>query len=81
MPNYRILDVGSYVTIAITLILFVVALFAKGLTKDLLLEAGVFLVSAKLVLMAHKSALVTDELRSELRQIRALLEDRTDGAV
>ena len=80
MPKYRVLDLGSYVTIAITFILFVVAIFAKGLTKDLLLEAGVFLVSAKLVLMAHKNALVTEELRNELRQIRERLENRTGGA-
>ena len=41
----------------LTLALFVVALFVKGLTHDLLLEAGVFLVSVKLVLMNYKNSL------------------------
>ena len=36
-------DPGSLVVIAITLVLFVWALFEKGLTHDLLLEAGVFM--------------------------------------
>ena len=35
MPTskHTVLDLGSYVTIVITLILFVVAIFAKGLTR------------------------------------------------
>ena len=53
-------DSGSLVVIVVTLVLFVVALFLKGLTHDLLLEAGVFLVSAKLIMMAYKSS-VTNE--------------------
>ena len=80
MRTNKLLDLGSYTTIGITLALFVIALFAKGLTHDLLLEAGVFLVSAKLVLMGYKSSLATDELRDEIRQVRALLERRTGGA-
>ena len=36
-----------------TLILFILALFSKGFTHDLLLEAAVFLVSAKLILAAY----------------------------
>ena len=41
---------------AVTLALFVAALFTKGLTHDLLLEAGVFLVSVKLMIMAYKNS-------------------------
>ena len=81
MPTSKLLDLGSYATIGITLVLFVVALFVKGLTHDLLLEAGVFLVSAKLVLMGYKNSIATDGLRDELRQLRALLEKRAGGAV
>ena len=50
------LDLGTQITLAITLVLFVVALFEKGFTHDLLLEAGVFLVSAKLVVLAYKAS-------------------------
>ena len=74
MPKKQILDAGSQLTIGITLVLFVVALFAKGLTHDLLLEAGVFLVSAKLVILGYKNGIAADEIRSELRQIREVLE-------
>ncbi len=35
-------DIGSLLIIIITFILFVIALFVKGFTHDLLLEAGVF---------------------------------------
>jgi NADH:ubiquinone oxidoreductase subunit 3 (subunit A) len=50
----RYLDNGSIVVMIITALLFVWALFLKGLQHDLLLEAGVFLVSVKLMIMAYK---------------------------
>jgi hypothetical protein len=81
VPQRTFLDLGSYATIGITLVLFTVAIFTKGLTHDLLLEAGVFLVSAKLIIMGYRSALVAEEFRSELRQIRELLENSRRGAV
>ena len=34
-------------------------LFLKGFTHDLLLEAGVFLVSVKLILMSYRSSLAS----------------------
>ena len=74
MPHRAVLDVGSYLTIAATLVLFVIALLVKGLTHDMLLEAGVFLVSVKLVIMSYSNKLATEAVRSELRDIRALLE-------
>ncbi len=49
-------DKGSLIVIAVTFILFVSALFFTGFTHDLLLEAGVFLVSVKLIIMAHKAS-------------------------
>jgi hypothetical protein len=69
-----LLDISSYLTIAITLVLFVMALFVNGLTHDVLLEAGVFLVSAKLVIMSYKSGHLAERVQEELRQIRSLLE-------
>ncbi|MGE5110332.1 MAG: hypothetical protein ACM3JB_05715 [Acidobacteriaceae bacterium] len=78
MPRHKLLDLGSYLTIAITLILFVVALFVKGLTHDLLLEAGVFLVSTKLVLMSYKNNASSDAVLAELQQLRKLLAARDD---
>lgn len=66
-------DVWSIIVIALTLLLFIVALFLKGLTHDLLLEVGVFLVSVKLILMSHKNALLAAETENRLDQIHVLL--------
>ena len=54
----------------LTLVLFVVALFAKGLTHDLLLEAGVFLVSVKLILAAYKNSVSNQRVLALLKEIR-----------
>ena len=68
------LDLATQVTLAVTLVLFVVALFAKGLTHDLLLEAGVFLVSMKLVIMSFKSSVSIRGVDAQLRDVKTSLE-------
>ena len=68
------LDPMSIIVLAITLVLFVVALFAKGFTHDLLLEAGVFLVSMKLIMMMYKSGATAKEMKEKLRRIQAAVE-------
>ncbi len=72
----RHFDTGSIVVIFITLVLFGVALVVKGFTHDLLLEAGVFLVSVKLVLMSYKNSIAgislqkrTDEILEIVRRL------------
>jgi len=72
----RHFDAWSWGVILVTLALFVVALFEKGLTHDKLLEAGVFLVSVKLILMTYKNGVATDELRARLDEIHAALSRR-----
>ena len=62
-------DIGSITVIIITFLLFVVALFTKGLTHDLLLEAGVLLVSIKLIMMAYKNNVFYKEITQELKKI------------
>lgn len=71
-------DTGSLVVIAITFVLFVTALFTKGLTHDLLLEAGVFLVSVKLILMGYNNSVISKEITKELHAIKKMLEKRED---
>jgi hypothetical protein len=78
--NTKYLDIGSAVVIALTLASFVAAMFLKGLTHDLLLESGVFLVSAKLVIMAHKSNLLGERLEQRLDQMQDTLR-RCDDAL
>ncbi len=66
-------DTGSLVVILLTLLLFMVALFEKGFTHDMLLEAGVFLVSVKLIIMSYKNGLVSDRIKERLDEIQAVL--------
>ena len=63
------LDRSTQITLAVTLVLFVVALFEKGFTHDLLLEAAVFLVSAKLILLAYKASVNNDVLAGQLAEV------------
>ncbi|HEY8020077.1 MAG TPA: hypothetical protein VIH93_03195 [Thermoanaerobaculia bacterium] len=70
----RHFDPWSLLIIAITLALFLAALVLKGLTHDLLLEAGVFLVSVKLILMSYKNGVRTEHLDARLARIESALE-------
>jgi hypothetical protein len=67
-------DMWSLLVIALTLILFVVALFIKGLTHDLLLEAGVFLISVKLILMAYKHSIATDTMQQTVDEMHRVIQ-------
>jgi len=71
------IDIGSLAVIVITFVLFIAALFAKGLTHDLLLEAGVFLVSIKLIMMAYQHRVYIGRLKTELREIKGLLQQNS----
>jgi putative effector of murein hydrolase len=72
----RYLDTGTIIVIIITIILFVFALFLKGFTKDLLLEAGVLLVSVKLILMAYRTSTNYHDIKKELDEIKELLKQK-----
>ena len=75
----KLLDAGSVIVMAVTFVLFVLALFLEGVGHDLLLEAGVFLVSTKLMIMSYRHTLSTDQLHAELRSILILLQSREGG--
>jgi len=72
----RYFDNGTIFVIIVTGLLFIVALFVKGFTHDLLLEAGVLMVSIKLIMMAYRNSLNYDELKKELREIKQLLKEK-----
>jgi len=57
---------GALVVMAITFVLFALALVTQGLTHDLLLESAVFLVSVKLMLMAHRNSVQARALDAKL---------------
>jgi len=63
---WKTLGWGSMAVIAITLILFVTALFVKGFTHDLLLESAVFLVSVKLILLSYRISLGVESIEKKL---------------
>jgi hypothetical protein len=75
----RHIDKASIAVIATTLVLFAASVVEKGLSHDLLLEAGVFLVSIKLILLGAKAQLDASEIRSRLDAIRSAL-DRLEPA-
>jgi hypothetical protein len=64
------LDLGSVIILLITLVLFITALFVKGFTHDLLLEAGVFLVSVKVIMMAYKISMHANEIMREIKELK-----------
>jgi hypothetical protein len=76
------IDALSGLVIAITFLLFSLALFFKGFTHDLLLEAGVFLVSVKLIIAAHKHSVFDDAVLRRLDEISAALRgmEKVDSA-
>ena len=63
------LGLTSFAVIILTFVLFVAALFTKGWTHDLLLEAGVFLVSVKLIIMSFKNTVAVEAIENKLDQI------------
>jgi hypothetical protein len=68
-------DPWAIVVITLTLILFIAALFLKGFSHDVLLEAGVFLVSVKLIMMSYKNSILAQHTEERLEQIYSLLQD------
>jgi hypothetical protein len=73
-------DLGSILVIVFTLALFLTALWIKGFTHELFLEAGVFLVSVKLILMGYKNSVMAGENAERLEQIQVLLQNRQSRA-
>jgi putative effector of murein hydrolase len=74
-------DPGIIFVIVITVLLFTVALFVKGFTHNLLVEAGVLLVSIKLIMMAYRNSLNYSDLKKELNEIRRLLEEKSQNSI
>ena len=55
--------------ILITFVLFAVALIEKGLTKEILLEAGVLLISIKIILMNVANSNLNKEIIKKLDEL------------
>ena len=72
------IDIGSLIVALVTLLLFIAALFVKGLTHDLFLESGIFLVSVKIIVMSYKNRLAVNQTNEKLDKVLAILEKK-DG--
>ena len=87
MRYFKNLDIESTIVITITFVLFGLALIIKGLTHEILLEAAVFLVSVKLIIMAGKSNVMKKSIETKLDAIHDSLvkidecNNRTEGEV
>ncbi len=69
-------DPSSTVVIILTFGIFILAPFLKGFTHELLLEAAVFLVSVKLIIMASKNTKTAVRVEEHLKRIEELLEHK-----
>ena len=65
---------GSMAIIVITFTLFVVSLFQKGLTHEILVDTGIFLVSVKLIVMSFRNNLYMKDLNQQLEEIKKLIK-------
>jgi hypothetical protein len=80
MKIFKSTDPWASVIILLTVVLFFLSLAVKGFTHELFfLEAGVFLVSVKLILMAGRNAATEERLERHLTQIKELLNLRQDA--
>jgi hypothetical protein len=69
------LGAGSAAILAVTLVLFVLALFLKGFSKELLIEAAVFLVSVKIILATYRNSMESKAILKRLDSIEGLLRN------
>ncbi len=74
MKPTRLFGGTSSAVVVLTFVLFAIALFTTGFTHDLLLEAGVFVVSIKLIMMAHQNHRIGDTICTKLERIDAKLD-------
>lgn len=75
----KYLSAADSTVIVITFLLFAVALFSKGFTHDLLLEAGVLLVSVKIILMSYKNISSVKAIMKELDEIKQIILGLNDS--
>jgi hypothetical protein len=76
----KIFELGNTIVIVVTFILFTIALFVKGFSKDLLLEAGVLLVSIKIILMSRSNVNSNQEIIKKLKEINEKLKDSSSNS-
>ena len=65
--------------VLITLALFIAAIFTTGITHDIFLEAAVFLVFVKLIILTNRTSTITKNTLKQLEGIKSLLLSKNDS--
>ncbi len=81
MRLFKSSDPWTRVVILVTVGLFSLSLAVQGFTHELFLEAGVFLVSVKLILVTGKNAASEERIERRLNQIKELLRANGTRAI
>ena len=76
----KIFDIGNTLVIVVTFILFTIALFVKGFSKDLLLESGVLLVSIKIIMMNRTNSNSNKEIIKKLDELNDKLNHSNNNS-
>ena len=76
MKNF--ISLADLLVIISTFLLFIIALFSKGFTHDILLEAGVLAVSVKIIMMGYKNNQHIKTVLNELEDIKRILSKIND---
>lgn len=63
----------TIIIIVITVGLFIAAIFTKGLTHDIFLEAGVLLISIKIILLSYRNNAIVKNIQKRLDDMNSLL--------
>jgi hypothetical protein len=71
-------DPWSTIIVILVFALFGLALFTQGFSHNLSLEAGVFLVSLKLILMARKNSETAKRLERHMTRLEELLTQKDE---
>lgn len=74
-------DAGTMIVLIITLLLFIAALFTKGFTHDLFLEAGVFLVSVKIIMLSYQNKRMNISIENKLDNIIIMKQQIEPGTL
>jgi hypothetical protein len=71
----KYLSLADLLVIILTFFLFAIAVATKGLTHDLFLEAGVLLVSIKIIMMNYKNIITSKAVLEELHEIKKTITE------
>jgi len=75
----RPFDPASLAVIIATCALFIAALIVKGITQEVFLEAGVFLVSVKLIMMGYRLSGQMQAIQARFDEVlTAIREEHVD---